>query len=154
MLKQRAKGASTDAISREISSFLKDERTERVLFFATPTEPSQDFTEAGGMATNLPGLVVLCEGRILGPVTMQVIYDQPNGLSAGRGPRLGEVKDLLKHAIQSEKGFFADTRAPFTSHLPPDEAIDMLLKLAVEPLTLESRERFQGLLQPLAEAWR
>lgn len=136
-----------------IISTLSDARTDRVILFATETQPTDSFNHhSDGPETNLPLVAALAEFKIPGVAPFYVVFDGLF-LTAARQSRYFEVRDLLDASIASGKAFFAQKRAPFTSELSPEEAAQKLLQIApVVALTNANRSVYFGLLSCLPES--
>ncbi|OBY26786.1 hypothetical protein A9D60_17500 [Leisingera sp. JC1] len=133
---------------------MQDERTDRVTFFASKDEPTTDFLLGHGIADNLPLVAILAEGRMLGPVKMFVVGDSTNFLMANRMQRAGEIKEVTDEAVRSGKAHFSRTRAPFTAHLSPEAAVEVLSKLETELLTSETVNDYRAMLNRTKAVWK
>ncbi len=153
MLVVRLPDLTTTENAAAVISLLKDERTERVTFFATESTSDKNYRDSHGVEQNLPLVAVLAEGRLLGPVKMVVVGDGVNFLMATRSPRAGEVKEVTDAAVKSNKAYFTKVRAPFTAHLEPEKAAGVLCKLDAVPLTAATLGEYRNMLCAVAEVW-
>lgn len=134
-----------------ILNLIDDPKINRVILFATATQPNENFSESDGPDSNLPLMAVLAECKLKGFSPIHLILDGLF-LTAARPPRYSEVRKLLDAAAKSQKVFFAKERAPFTSALSPDDAARELLTL--DPfisLTAETRADYFALLSLFTE---
>lgn len=154
MFTVRISNNTTTENASAVVSLLQDERTDRVTFFASETKPTKDFHRTYGIDGNLPLLAILAEGRKLGPVKMFVVGDSSHFLMASRMPRAGEVKEVTDEAVRSSKAHFSRIRAPFTAHLSPEAAAEVLSGLESEPLTLETVNEYRAMLNGTMDAWK
>lgn len=151
MTSLRFESRSTTHNLSGIIDLLNDVKTERVIFFASETLPTGNFSQSDGPETNLPLVAALLEIRIPGVTPLNIVFDGLF-LTAARQPRYFEVRSLLDAAINSGKAFFSQQRVPFTSSLGPEEASDVFLKSGpVVPLSTSSRSAYFSLLSSLSE---
>lgn len=144
---------NTSANLNTIIGMLNDAKTDRVILFATETQPTDSFNhQSDGPETNLPLVAALAEFKIPGGSPLYVVFDGLF-LTAARHPRYLEVRALLDASIASDRAFFSQTRVPFTSTLSPEEAAQTLLQIApVVELTNANRSVYFGLLSSLPES--
>lgn len=145
----RWKNSATGENARTLIAAIKDPNIKLVTLFATSVEADSAFTaESDGPETNLPLLVALAES-VTGNLT---VYDGVF-LTAARKPRYLEVRDVLDAATGTNKVYFSERRAPFTSALPPYDAARKLGELAqASQLTAGTRPKFFRLLSGVTEA--
>ncbi len=143
-----------DATHRNLAAvlrFIADPNTRRLILFASPVHSTPEFSVMDGPLSNLPLLAALVEYAPPTGPPFSIVFDG-FFLTAVRPPHDVEVSDLLTAAIASGKAHFALERAPFTSALPPDEAVDCLKTInQVLPLTKRTRSTFFRLLSRVPE---
>lgn len=153
MLVDRIAAQSTSQLAQVIVSLLRDARTERVVFFATEGTPTEDYTARGGLHTNLPMVVVLGIGTVPSSRQLYTVCDAFNFMSAVRGARLAEVKDVTDEAVESGKAYFVSQRAPFTGHLPEGDAVAALTQMSATKMDASNVVQYRRLLQSTPGAW-
>ena len=135
-------GANAQALLGEIS----DPAIMRVILFATAARFHEGFSDSDGPESNLP-LLAAATVSAQGDVK---IYDGVF-LTAARRPRYLEVRDVLDAAERSEKVFFGNSPAPFTSGLEPMRAWEQLSRIIVNRFSVKTRASFFSLLSALSE---
>ena len=134
-----------------LTGLIQESNTKKVILFASPHSPTEGFTRTDGAENNLPLISALAICEIPKIAIHHIVFDGAF-LTAARLSRYIEVKHLLDIAEKSEKVFFFESRAPFTSSLTPDKAAQILSQL--EPIKLlnpESRAIYFSLLSNLTE---
>lgn len=135
-----------------ILAAIRDGNVTNIVLFATPTGPTENYSDQDGPETNLPWVAALVNGTFIQGIALTVVVDGPF-LTAVRIPRYLEVKKMMDEAEASDKVFFSRERAPFTSSLSPEAAAAELAKAGpVEALTSASRTRFFSLLSNVTES--
>jgi len=130
---------------------IRDQRVEKIVFFATPTSPAEGYGDDDGLETNLPLVAALVTGTFIGNIPIEIVLDGLF-LTAARRPRYLEVRTMLDEAEKSGKAYFALDRVPFTSSLSPEDAAKTMKSLGpVSPLTPDSRRRYFSLLSGVTE---
>lgn len=143
--------ANTGEKLKCILSIISDANIEQVILFATPSEANSEYSASDASEANLPEVAALAFGTFAG-AKVGVVFDGAF-LSAARYPRYSEVKLLLDAAVASDKAYFTDRRAPFTSQKTNIDALETLHSLGeFEKLTTTSRSRYFSLLSNLTEA--
>lgn len=136
----------TGANAQALLGAISDRAINRVILFATATRFHEGFSNLDGPATNLP-LLAAATVSAQGDVT---IYDGVF-LTAARRPRYLEVRDVLDAAERSEKVYFGNSPAPFTSGLEPMRAWEQLRRIDVNPFSEKTRASFFSLLSGVSE---
>src|SRR5471032_3384 len=112
---------------------------------------TSEYSTSDAAEANLQEVAALAFGTFAG-AEVAVVFDGAF-LSAARYPRYSEVRLLLDAAVASDKVFFTERRAPFTSKKTNIDALGTLHNLgAFEKLTTTSRSRYFSLLSNLTEA--
>lgn len=133
-----------------ILSTINDANIKQVILFATPIEPTLDYSDSDGLVANLPEVAALAIGTFAG-AELTAVFDGAF-LSAARYQRYSEVKTLLDVAVASGKAYFATTRAPFTSKKSAVDAATALQSLSpYVKLTATSRSQYFDLLSNVTE---
>lgn len=152
MLAIRHENSSTSDNLNNICNIIKDQKCERVTLFASPKFATGDTRNSDGPETNFPLVVVLAEYSIPGITKISVVFDGIF-LTAARKPRFFEIQDLLDVCELSDKVFYSKTRAPFTSSLTAEDAVNILAEVTpVAPLTKLSRADYFSLLSGFTES--
>ncbi|MEO3988136.1 hypothetical protein [Plesiomonas shigelloides] len=152
MLAIRHENSSTSQNVNIICNIIKDHKCERVTLFASPKFATDDTKNSDGPETNFPLVVALAEYSIPGITKISVVFDGIF-LTAARKPRFFEIQELLDTCELSEKVFYSKTRAPFTSSLTAEEAVNILAEITpVAPLTKLSRADYFSLLSSFRES--
>ena len=137
----RYEDKTTDQNADAIIAFINDDNTNRVIFFASPTQRMQ-------ADANLPLLSAFAEYEIPGIGAIQVIFDGDHFLTAARKPRYLEVKSVLDCAESSGKAFFATDRVNFTSKMSPEDAAKTLSSVQnLVQLTSSTRKNISACCQ-------
>lgn len=126
--------------------------SKKVVLFASPDSKAPEMSPSDGPENNLPLLAAFVEYEIPKIDSVVVIFDGLF-LTAARYPRYDEVRELLDLAQKSDKVFFSETRAPFTSSLSAEDAAKTLQSLLpIKRLTPETRADYFSLLHTWTEA--
>lgn len=142
--------ANTSERLKCILSTIADAKVKQVILFATPRVATLDYSNSDGSEANLPEVAALAFGTFAGTEVVAV-FDGAF-LSAARYPRYSEVRQLLDAAVDSDKVYFAEGQAPFTSSKSDDDALATLQGLGpFEKLTTTSRSRYFALLSNVTE---
>lgn len=150
-LRYSTRSANTSDKLKCILSTIADAHVEQVILFATPRETTSEYSTLDAAEANLPEVAALAFGTFAG-AEVAVVFDGAF-LSAARYPRYSEVRLLLDAAVASDKVFFTERRAPFTSQKTNIDALATLHSLgAFEKLTTTSRSRYFSLLSNVTEA--
>ncbi len=136
-----------------ILTILNDIKIDRVIFFASPVQPNGNYSQScDGDEVNLPMVAALAEVNLPCIAPVYIVFDG-RFLTAVRRPRYLDVRELLDAAISSEKSFFSQERAPFTSSLSAEEAAREMLKLGpLVQLTTATRAAYFELLSSIPES--
>ncbi len=150
-LRYSTRSANTGDKLACLLSTIADSNVEQVMLFATPREATSDYSNSDAAEANLPEVAALAIGTFAG-AKVAVVFDGAF-LSAARYPRYSEVRELLDAAVASEKVYFTERRAPFTSQKNNIDALATLHSLGpFEKLTTTSRSRYFSLLSNVSEA--
>jgi len=148
----RYKNKTTSKNLNALLQILQNQNTKRIIFFASPETKTADMSDNDGPEANLPLLAALAEIEISAVGILHVVFDGLI-LHAARKPRYLEIRELLDTAEKSGKTYFSLTRAPFTSRLIPEEAVEILLNTGTpRPLNKQSRITYFALLSTFSEA--
>ncbi len=154
MITTRYKSDNTSNNLAAIVSLINDPECQRIFLFASPAnfiEGAHD--NAGGPDANLPLVAALAEFKIHGIDKIRIVFDGVF-LTAARSPRYYEVRQLLDAAQASNKVFYGQERAPFTSDMDSTAAADELSKIAAkgyQQLTDRTRTAYFSLLSSVPE---
>jgi hypothetical protein len=152
MLVERFRNSSTSANVSALINLLHDPSCKEVILFATPSTPTDDFSESDGPENNLPLVAAVAKYAIPGITDVYVLFDGLF-LTAARRPRFLEVQDLMDEAEKSDKAVFYSGKAPFTSARDPADAVTELLGLGTTtPFSTATRAQFFALLCSIPEA--
>ena len=142
---------STRANLKIILDLIQDAKTTSIHLFASPTEQTVDYSgDSDGPDSNLPLVAAVVVYEIPGVEPLSIVFDGPF-LTAVRGPRYSEVRQLLDAAVNSERAYFSETRCPFTSSLSAQGAASLLAALPPVVLTATSRPIYFSLLSTVPE---
>jgi len=152
MLSIRYENSSTSENLRAICDIIKDHKCDKVTFFASPKFSTDDTKKSDGPGSNFPLVVALVEYSIPGVTKVSVVFDGPF-LTAARKPRFFEIQELLDVCELSDKVFYSKSRAPFTSSLPAENAVNILSEITpIAPLTKGARADYFSLLSSFPES--
>jgi len=147
----RYDNTSTDANLAAITGLIKSKEVKKVIFFSSPSELTDNATNADGPNTNFPLVSVLVLYEIPNIASLYILFDGCF-LTAQRYPRYCEVRDLLDVALAKGNVFFSTQTVDFTSGKPADVAVNELLSIdSLEPLDETTRADYFSKLCVLTE---
>ncbi len=145
----RSQTHTTDVNLTAILEFLEHPSTTALTLCASPLQASPEGIGKRHV-TNLPLLSACGEMHLPAIGALYVVFDG-SFLTCARKDRYDEVKMLLDVAEKSGKVSYATGRAPFTDHLPPDQAANQMLSIDHKVLTAQTRPQFFRMLSNLTE---
>ena len=84
-----------------------------------------------------------------------VVFTKDGQRRTGRvAARGGDTVEVTDAAAKSGKAYFSRERAPFTSHLTPEEAADTLRRLETVELTAATVAEYRSMLSNTKEVWQ
>lgn len=147
----RYENKSTTQNAGALIELLKDPKCTEVRLYSTASTPTPEYSQNDGNENNLPLLVATAKYEIPSVGPIYILFDGLF-LTAARRPRYLEVRDVLDVVTEVGRTTFCTVPVPFTSELPPHQAVETLLAAGhVEPLTDATRKAFFALLSMIPE---
>lgn len=151
VIRNVSSSSNTSYKLKSIIAAIRDPRVARITLYATPSSPTEDYSDLDGAEANLPEVAALATGTFIGDAPIDVVFDGAF-LTAARYPRYAEVRTLLDEAEKSGKVYFSTERVPFTANKSDCEAAAIMrTKAKLTLLTNQTRASYFSLLSNVTE---